>query len=85
MHPGMVTEQAQELEAEGLAGLLFTRTYIEIRRDAKGRIAMSMDCPDGEQAELLRSGAEVFLEKGPQAKEHLLSRAAAGGGLNGSF
>jgi len=82
--PGVVADHVEQFQAEGLSGLLFPRTNIEIRRGAKGDIAVSMDGPDGEQAELLRSGIEVFLEESPQAEEHLISRAAAGRGLDGS-
>ena len=83
--PGVVADQAEQFQAKGLTALLFPRTYIEIGRGAKGRIAVSVDRPDAEQAKLVRSGAEIFLEESPEAKEHLVCGFSARGGRCGYF
>jgi len=60
VHPGAVAEQAKELKAEGLAGVLFTGADVEGGREGCSGDDVGVHGPEGEQVELLGGAIEVF-------------------------
>src|SRR5436305_14795215 len=49
VHPAMVAEQAQELEAEGLAGMLLPGADVEGGREGSGGNDVGVHGPEGQQ------------------------------------
>jgi len=60
VHPGTVAEHAQELEAEGLAGMFLAGADVEGGREGSGRNDVGVHGPEGEQVELLGGAVEIF-------------------------
>jgi hypothetical protein len=59
----MVAEQAQELEAESLAGLFLTGADVEGRREGSGGNDVGVHGPESEEVELLgRAGKVLAIE-----------------------
>jgi hypothetical protein len=61
VHPGMVTEQAQELEAESLAGMFLAGADVERGRERGGGDDVGVHGPESEEVELLGRAVEVLV------------------------
>ena len=61
VHGRSVAEQAQKLEADGLAGVFLAGTDIEGGRKRRARNDVGVHGPEGEQVELLGGAVEVLL------------------------
>jgi hypothetical protein len=60
VHPGIVAEQAEQFEAQGLAGLFLAGVDIEGGGKGGGRKGMGVEGPEGEEVELFGGAGEVL-------------------------
>ena len=60
---GIGTEEAEQLQAAGLAGLDFVGVDGEVRSDVQGREAVGMEDPEGEQVALVVRAVEIASEE----------------------
>jgi hypothetical protein len=82
VHPGVFAEQAEELEADGFAGLLVTGVDVEGRREGGFEEAVGMKGPEGKDVELLGGAMEVLaVEVGNLVDEGLGGFVGFHGGL----
>jgi hypothetical protein len=81
MEPGLAGDQAEEFEAEGLAGLFFTGVDVEVGRGRSGGKAVGVKGPKGQKVKLIGGAREVLAKEGGQAVEQGASVVLNGGGL----
>jgi hypothetical protein len=60
MHPGVLAEQTEELEAYGLAGVFFAGMDVEGGRKGSLCEAVGVKGPEGEQVELFGGTREIL-------------------------
>jgi hypothetical protein len=68
--PGFITQEAEQFQADGLAGLFLGGMDIETGRGEEGGVAMGMDDPEGEDDTLFLGALQMASDEINDAGEH---------------